>query len=83
MTLKDDAKFEKNLTCDLENDMRNMSNFHQTTWKFQNWDFDGILFNELKIHRGVMCHDNEEWCKIWRGIDLSFQNWHDEFDKYA
>ena len=29
-----------------------------------------------------MCHDNEEWCKIWRGIDLSFQNWHEEFDKF-
>ena len=29
-----------------------------------------------------MCHDNEEWCKIWRGIDLSVQNWHKEFDKF-
>ena len=29
-----------------------------------------------------MCHDNEEWFKIWRGIDLSFQNWHDEFDEF-
>ena len=29
-----------------------------------------------------LCHDNEEWCKIWRGIDLSFQNWHEEFDKF-
>ena len=19
---------------------------------------------ELKTHRGVMCHENEEWCKI-------------------
>ena len=38
---------------------------------------------ELKIYRGViMCHDNEEWFKIWRGIDLSFQNWHGEFDKF-
>ena len=37
---------------------------------------------ELKIYRGVMCHDNEEWCKIWRGTDLSFQNWHEEFDKF-
>ena len=37
---------------------------------------------ELKIHRGVICHDNEEWCKIWRGIDLSVQNWHEEFDKF-
>ena len=87
---------------------------------------------ELKIHWGLMCHDNEEWCKIssgiwgflipgleslrdfhfnlvlltkayiawakkvqrsnlheteqvykiWRGIDLSFQNWHKEFNKF-
>ena len=29
-----------------------------------------------------MCHDNEESCKNWRGIDLSFQNWHKEFDKF-
>ena len=37
---------------------------------------------ELKIYRGVMCHDNEEWCKIWREIDLPFQNWHEEFDEF-
>ena len=24
----------------------------------------------------------ETWCKIWRGIDLSFQNWHKEFDEF-
>ena len=35
---------------------------------------------ELKIHRWVMCHGNEEWCKNWRGIGLSVQNWHQEFD---
>ena len=29
-----------------------------------------------------MCHDNEEWCKNWRGIDLSFQNWHEKFDEF-
>ena len=37
---------------------------------------------ELKICRGVMCHDNEEWHKTWRGIDLSVQNWHEEFDEF-
>ena len=37
---------------------------------------------ELKIYRGVMCQDNEEWCKIWKGIDLSFQNWQEEFDEF-
>ena len=43
MTLKSDAKFEENRTCGLENDMRNMANFHQSTQKFQNWDFYGVL----------------------------------------
>ena len=37
---------------------------------------------ELKIHRGVICHDNEELHKIWRGTDLSFQSWHEEFDEF-
>ena len=37
---------------------------------------------ELKIYRGDMFHDKEEWCKNWRGIDLSVQNWHKEFDKF-
>ena len=36
---------------------------------------------ELKIYRGVMCHGNAEWCKNWRGIFWSVQNWHEEFDK--
>ena len=40
-----------------------------------------ILF-ELKKYRGVIFHDSEEGYKIWRGIDLSFQNWHKEFDKF-
>ena len=60
MTLKSDAKFEEKLTCGLENDS-NLANFHQSTLKCQNWDFDGILLKILlKISRGVMCHGNEE-----------------------
>ena len=43
MTLKSDAKFQEKLTCGLENDMRNMTKFHQSTGKSQNWDFDGIF----------------------------------------
>ena len=40
-----------------------------------------ILF-ELKKYRGVIFHETEEGYKIWREIDLSFQNWHKEFDKF-
>ena len=39
-----------------------------------------ILF-ELKKYRGVIFHETEQGYKIWRGIDVSFQNWHKEFDK--
>ena len=39
-----------------------------------------ILF-ELKKYRGVNFHETEEGYKIWRRIDLLFQNWHKEFDK--
>ena len=31
MTLKSDAKFEENLTWGLENDTKNMANFHQSS----------------------------------------------------
>ena len=49
MKLKSDAKFEEKLTCDLENDMRNLANFHQSTRrKSQNWHFDGILLFKVE-----------------------------------
>ena len=43
MTLKGDVKFEGKLTSGLENDPRNMANFHQNNLKSQNWNNDGIL----------------------------------------
>ena len=33
MTLKSNAKFKEKLTCSLENDMRNIANFHYSTLK--------------------------------------------------
>ena len=38
--------------------------------------------HKLQTYRGVISNDTEEWWKIWRGIDLSFQNWHNEFDEF-
>ena len=60
MTLKSQAKFEERLTCGLENDMRNLVDFHQNTWKCQNKDFDGTLLSKLEnaraknLQRGYM-----------------------------
>ena len=48
MTLKSDAKFEEKLTCDSENDMKNLENFHRTTPKSQNRHFDGILLSKVE-----------------------------------
>ena len=54
MTLKGDAEFEEP--------------FHQSLWKSQNLDFDGILLIQSRKGMSVkssedLCYDNEEWCK--------------------
>ena len=51
----------------------------------KNVHFDVLFLSRVYIvwakkYRGVIFHDTEEWYKIWRGIDLSFQNWQEEFD---
>ena len=48
MTLKSDAKFKEKLTCCLENDMKNFANFHQSTRKSQNWNFDKTLLSKVE-----------------------------------
>ena len=48
MKLKCHANLEEKLTCGLENDMRDLANFHQNTWKCQNWDSGGILLSKIE-----------------------------------
>ena len=40
-----------------------------------------ILF-ELKRYIGIIFNETKEGYKIWRGIDVFFQNWHKKFDKF-
>ena len=40
-----------------------------------------IMF-EPKKYRGVMCHNTEEWCKIWGGTDLCFGKWNEKLCKF-
>ena len=40
------------------------------------------LFFELKKNRRIFFHETEKESKIWRGINLSFQNRHKKFDKF-
>ena len=66
MALNIDAKFKGKLTCAFKNDMRNLANFHQSTFgSLKIWTFIWSFYSkqkmyELKIYRGFMCHDNEE-----------------------
>ena len=48
MTLERGAKFTEKLTCGLENNMRNLANFHQSMQNSQNWDFHWILLCKLE-----------------------------------
>ena len=66
MALKIDTKFEGKLTCASKNDMKNLANFHQSTFEsLKIGSFLGCFYPkqkmcEFEIYRGVMCHDNEE-----------------------
>ena len=48
MTLECDAKFEEKLTCGLENDMRNLANFHQSTQMSKNLDIYWFLLYKVE-----------------------------------
>ena len=45
MTLESGAKFEEKLTFGLENNIKNLANFHQNTRKPQNWDSKYLSLN--------------------------------------
>ena len=72
MAMKNDAKFEEELTCYFKIYNREFNKFWPKHLKFSNiftlmssfWA-RYILF-ELKKYRGVIFHDTEEWCKVWR-----------------
>ena len=66
MALNTDAKFEGKMTCAFKNNMRNIANFYQSMLgSLKPGTLMGSFYPkqkmyELKIYRGVLCHDNEE-----------------------
>ena len=48
MVLNTDTTFEGKLTCAFNNDMRNIANFHQSTFESKNSKFDGILLSKVQ-----------------------------------
>ena len=82
MTMKNDAKLEEELTFRFKIDIGNWLILTRALTSLKNFNFDVLLLSKLYRYRGVIFHETEEWYKIWRGIDLSFENWHWEFDKF-
>ena len=60
MTQKSHVKFEENLTCGLESDMRNLVIFTRSVKLGTFMGFFCPKEKMLKIYRGVMCNDTEE-----------------------
>ena len=69
MTLKSYASFEEKLTGGLKNDMINLANFHRSTWKCQNWDFDPFVQNK----KGMTLKFTEELCVMAKKNNAKFK----------
>ena len=41
-----------------------------------------FMFN-LKSYTGVIFHDTEGWCKIWRKTEFWFGKWHEQYGKFS
>ena len=87
MKLNRDGKFGQELSCHFK---IGKGIWQILTWalkSLKNFDFNGPLLSKVYIvwakkYIQVIFHENKEGYKIWRGTDLSFQNWHKEFDKF-
>ena len=47
MTMKNDTKFEQELTCQLKIDIRNLINFDQSTQKSKKLHFNELLLSKV------------------------------------
>ena len=81
MTMKNDAKLEEKLTFRFKIDMGNWLILTRALKSLKNFNFNVLLLSKLYRYRGVIFHETEEWYKIWRGIDMSFENWPEDFEK--
>ena len=75
MTLKGDAKSKEKLIRGWKNDIRNLINFHTSSWKYENLHFDGFFLSKAynvldeKLQKSyVLWH--------WRVMQSLKKNWH-------
>ena len=72
----------------VQNSIASLTNFDQGTRNLKKFTLMGcfwpkcIMF-DLKKYRGVMFDGTEDWCKIWREMNVFFQKWHEKFGKFS
>ena len=79
MKLKRDTNFGEESPSCLKSGLRNLTNFDPSTQKvskistlMDSFSAKYILFELIK-YRGVIFHEHEGGCKIWKGIDSLFK----------
>ena len=73
MTMKNDAKFEKDLTCHFKIDMMDLTSFEPSTWKSQNFQFNVLLLSKVYIFQAKKVQ-RSYLSRNWRGIRNSERN---------
>ena len=74
ITRKGVAKFKGKLTCGLKNDIRNLVNFHASSWKSENLHFDWIhLSKAYKYLDEKVQKSYVSW--NWRVMQSLKKNW--------
>ena len=87
MTMKNGAKFEDELTCHFKIHLM-IGDCLPEPFKvskmfiLMGYFWAKYILIELKKYRGIIFHETEEEYKIWRGIDLPFQNCHMKFYRF-
>ena len=68
--------------------MKNFTNLALALESLKNLHFNELFFFKVynvcaEKYRGVIFHNTEGWCKIWRKTDLWFGKWHEKFGKFS
>ena len=71
MKMKNNAKFEEELTCHFKTDMRNLTNFHSSTRKSKNFALELTPFT--KVYNIWSKKNTEEFCLMALKIDAKFE----------
>ena len=71
MTMRNDAKFEEGLTCQLKIDMGNSTNFNLSTGKSQKCVLSGLLLN--KVYNVWAKKSIEKFCLMALNIGATFE----------